>query len=238
MLALGRARRYRHVVRTAGIVLAIGLAWPAVAAADRDPPSTPDRIDDAPAGDCHAALDARGVTWTATTRPGIADAVLVSGPIAGVTFASMTDQPRPLVLDCSLVVSLAEAGRYLADLGIDHAEYSSAYQIRNVRGTNHRSKHSFGLALDVHTWSGPAIGTLSVARDFEQGLGDDVDCVGAPATEAGMALKVLECQLIRSGLFYLVLNPDYDADHYNHYHLEVRPWSARPHLRAGTPALH
>ncbi len=218
--------------------LALVAASAAAARADRDPPSVPDAVDDAPAGDCHAQLDARGVRWKATSRDGIADAVIVTGPIAGVTFTSTSDPRRALVLDCSLVVSLAVAGRYLTDLGIDQATYSSAYQVRHVRGTNRPSKHSFGLALDVHTWAGPAIGTLSVERDFEQGQGDDLDCIGAPATEAGLALKVLECQLIRSGLFYLVLNPDYDADHHNHFHLEARPWAKRPHLRATTPALH
>ena len=190
----------------------------------------------AAADDCFDALDARGVTWKHASRPGIAQGVQVDGPIGGVTYTS--DAHAPLVLDCSLVVSLAEAGRYLTELGIDHATYSSAYQVRNVRGTNHRSKHSFGLALDVHTFSGPDLGTLSVERDFEQGLGDDVDCIGAPLTEGGATLKILECQLVRSGLFYLVLNPDYDADHYNHYHLEARPWRDRPHLRATTAALH
>jgi hypothetical protein len=192
--------------------------------------------DDAPAGDCYDALDAHGVAWKHASRPGIAQGVLVTGPIGGVTYTS--DAQKDLVLDCSLVVSLAEAGRYLTAQGIDHATYSSAYQVRNVRGTNHRSKHSFGLALDVHTFSGPDLGTLSVERDFEQGLGDDVDCIGAPATEGGAVLKTLECQLVRSGLFYLVLNPDYDSDHYNHFHLEARAWKDRPHLRARTAALH
>ncbi len=188
------------------------------------------------AADCYDELDARGVTWKHASRPGIALGVEVSGAIGGVTYTS--DANAPLVLDCSLVVSLAEAGRYLTAQGIDHATYSSAYQVRNVRGTNHRSKHSFGLALDVHTFSGPELGTLSVERDFEQGLGDDTDCIGDPLTEGGAILKTLECQLVRSGLFYLVLNPDYDSDHYNHFHLEARPWKDRAELRASKDALH
>ncbi len=190
----------------------------------------------AAAADCYDELDARGVTWKHASRPGIAQGVEVTGPIGGVTYTS--DAHAPLVLDCSLVVSLAEAGRYFTAQGIDHATYSSAYQVRNVRGTNHRSKHSFGLALDVHTFSGPELGTLSVERDFEQGLGDDTDCIGDPLTEGGAILKTLECQLVRSGLFYLVLNPDYDSDHYNHFHLEARPWKDRAELRASKDALH
>jgi hypothetical protein len=188
------------------------------------------------AADCYDELDARGVTWKHASRPGIALGVEVTGAIGGVTYTS--DANHPLVLDCSLVVSLAEAGRYLTAQGIDHATYSSAYQVRNVRGTNHRSKHSFGLALDVHTFSGPELGMLSVERDFEQGLGDELDCIGDPLTEPGAILKTLECQLVRSGLFYLVLNPDYDSDHYNHFHLEARPWKDRGDLRSASDALH
>ncbi len=104
-------------------------------------------------------------------------------------------------------------------LGLTKAYFSSAYSRRNVRGTNHPSKHSYGLAIDIHTFSGPELGTLRVDRDFEQGLGDEVDCVGAPLTQGGAVLKILQCQLVRSGLFHLVLSPDYDDAHHDHFHL-------------------
>jgi len=109
---------------------------------------------------------------------------------------------------------------------------------RKVRGTDHWSKHSFGLAIDVHTFTGADLGTLRVDRDFEQGLGDEVDCVGAPLTQAGAVLEILKCQLVRSGLFQLVLSPDYDDAHHDHFHLQVKPWSERPQLRSSQPALH
>src|SRR5215510_3412085 len=144
-------------MRTAAIVLGAALA-PAVAHAQPSPADA----------DCYAALDAAGVSWKPAHRPGIALGVLVTGPIGGVTYASISDGHPALVLDCSLVLSLALAGPYLTALGIDHGEYSSAYQVRNVRGTHHPSKHSYGLALDVHVWSGPDVGPLSVERDFEQ----------------------------------------------------------------------
>jgi hypothetical protein len=135
-------------------------------------------------------------------------------------------------------VSLDEAGHYLRALGLDKAAFSSAYSRRKVRFTDHWSKHSFGLAIDVHTFTGPDLGTLRVDRDFEQGLGDDVDCVGKPLTQAGAVLEILKCQLVRSGLFQLVLSPDYDDAHHDHFHLQVKPWSERPQLRSAQPALH
>ncbi len=188
-----------------------------------------------PLGECTAELDARGVQWKKTSRPGIAKPVEITGSLGGI---ALTAVDQPLVIDCSLAVSLDEAGHYIKALGIDTATFSSAYSRRNVRGTNRPSKHSFGLAIDVHTFSGPDLGTIRVDRDYEQGLGDEVDCVGAPLTQGGAVLKVLQCQLVRSGLFYLVLSPDYDDAHHDHFHLEAKPWPERASLRASTQAIH
>jgi hypothetical protein len=181
-------------------------------------------------GDCFAELDARHLAWQHASRPGIVLGVELKGPVGGV---QLTSEDQPLVIDCSLAVSLDEAGRYLRALGIDKATFSSAYSRRNVRGTNHPSKHSFGLAIDVHTF-----GDLRVDRDYEQGLGDEVDCVGEPLTQGGAVLKILQCQLVRSGLFHLVLSPDYDDAHHDHFHLEAVPWREREALRSSMPAIH
>ncbi|HEY5921950.1 MAG TPA: extensin family protein [Kofleriaceae bacterium] len=183
---------------------------------------------------CYAELETRGVGFKKAKKPGIAQAVEISGALGGVEVAGQ----GALVIDCSLAVSLAEAGRYLRALGVEKATYSSAYSRRNVRGTNRPSKHSYGLAIDVSHFSGAELGTMKIASDYEQGLGDAVDCLGTPATQAGAVLKVLQCQLVRSGLFHLVLSPDYDDAHHDHFHLEVRPWRERAELRASLPAIH
>ena len=194
--------------------------------------AAPARGDDL--GECTAELDARRVGWKKAKRKGIANGVEISGTLGGVELRG----GDPLVIDCSLAVSLAEAGRYLRGLGVEKATFSSAYSRRNVRGTNRPSKHSFGLAIDVHTFTGADLGTLRVDKDYEQGLGDDVDCLGAPLTQGGAVLKVMQCQLVRSGLFHLVLSPDYDDAHHDHFHLEAKPWGDRPALRAATQAIH
>jgi hypothetical protein len=192
---------------------------------------------DAPLGSCTAELAARKISFKPAHRRGIAEAVEITGPLGGVTYTSWG---QPLVLDCSLAVSLDEAGHYLRGLGLTRATFSGAYSRRNVRGTNRPSKHSFGLAIDVHTFTSEddALGTLRVDRDYEQGLGDEIDCLGRPATRAGAVLKILQCQLVRSGLFYLVLSPDYDDAHHNHFHLEVKPWRDRTSVRAASVAIH
>jgi len=186
---------------------------------------------------CKAELAARKVSWKPARLPGIANPVEITGPLGGITYESYD---RPLIIDCSLAVSLDEAGRYMHALGFDKAFFSNAYSRRNVRGTNRPSKHSFGLAIDIHWFIGgdPDHTTLRIDRDYEQGLGDDVDCVGNPLTQGGATLKILQCQLVRSGLFFLVLSPDYDDAHHDHFHLEAKPWGERSELRSSMPAIH
>jgi hypothetical protein len=183
---------------------------------------------------CYDELDARGIGYKKVKRSGIAQAVEIQGALGGADLSG----PDALVIDCSLAVSLDEVGRYLRNLGIDKARFSSAYSRRKVRGTDRLSKHSYGLAIDVAGFSGPDLGAMRIDRDYEQGLGDALDCVGRPMTKAGAVLKILQCQMVRSGLFHLVLSPDYDDAHHDHFHLEVKPWRERDDLRASAPAIH
>ena len=184
---------------------------------------------------CLKTLDRLGVEYSRVKRRGIDIGVEVSGAIGGVTYEGY--RKKPLVLDCSLVVSLAVAGRYLGQHGITRATYSSSYQRRKVRGSDRWSRHSFGLALDVHVFTGDDLGTLRVRDDYEQGLGDEVDCVGQPLTQGGAILRALACQFERSELFRMVLTPDSDAAHYNHFHIEALPWSERPDIATSLKRL-
>lgn len=174
--------------------------------------------------ECLQQLDALGVAYERVSRNGIATGVRVTGELGGVRYEAYSG--KPLILDCSLVYSLAHAGRFLAAAGVERVTYSSAYSIRNIRGTSRPSSHSFGLAIDVHSFH-TADAVFVVRDDYEQGLGDNVDCVGDPLTRGGALLRTLACQLSRSELFRIVLTPDYDAGHYNHYHLEALPWDER-----------
>jgi hypothetical protein len=185
-------------------------------------------VGDRARADCLDALDAQKVPYRpAGPIPGVDDPVEVTGPLGGVTYVAL-GRARPLVLDCSLVYSLALAGRYLRDEGITTARFSDAIHRRYVRGTTRWSKHSHGLALDVHRFDGAT--PLSVDDDYQTGLGRGRDCVGQPGDDRARRLRVLWCRLARSELFRLVLDPDFDEDHRNHFHLQAEPWTARKDL--------
>jgi hypothetical protein len=181
-------------------------------------------------GDCLRELDRRGVAYRRVSRRGIDTAVEVRGRLGGVEYRSYSGDP--LVLDCSLVYSLARAGEILRGRGIERVNYSSAYERRNIRGTSRPSRHSFGLAIDIHTFALAGETYAAIRDDYEQGLGDASECVGEPLTEHGALLRAIECELVRSDLFRILLTPDFDPDHYNHFHLEALPWPERQAPRA------
>lgn len=200
------------------LALLVAAAPTARAEPDPEPASGPS---------CLAALDALGVSYKKAKRRGVDVGVEVRGRLGGVEYRAYGGA-GPLVIDCSLAFSLARAGELMRAHGIDRVSYSSAYQRRNIRGTSRPSRHSFGLAIDVHSFvlaGGEKV--AAVKLDYEQGLGDNDDCVGDPLTELGAVLRAVDCQVSRSGLFRIVLTPDYDGDHYNHFHLEVLPWRER-----------
>jgi hypothetical protein len=174
---------------------------------------------------CLEALERLGVDYRPVERPGIDIGVEVRGGLGGVEYRSAAG--NALVLDCSLVYSLARVGPLLRARGVERVSYSSAYQRRNIRGTSRPSRHSFGLALDIHSFVLVSGDSAAVKADYEQGLGDAADCVGEPLTRLGRLLRSVECEVIRSGQFRVLLTPDYDPDHYNHFHLEAVPWRER-----------
>ena len=85
---------------------------------------------------------------------------------------------------------------------------------------------------------GARLGTLADAQHCDRARGRGCDCLGAPGDEPAKRLRLIFCQLTYSELFHVVLSPDYNADHEDHFHIEAAPWGRRPALRSGRPAIH
>jgi len=182
--------------------------------------------------DCLARLDELAVAYRpAGPLQGVREPVEVLGPLGGVEYRAF-GRPRPLILDCSLVYSLALAGRYFVDEGLRVAIFSDSYHRRFVRGTDRWSKHSFGLALDVHVFEDPSHPDrkITVEKDYQRGLGRGKDCIGHPGDSRARSLRMIWCRMARSELFRMVLDPDFDADHRNHFHIQAPAWEERSDL--------
>jgi hypothetical protein len=184
-----------------------------------------------PDGECLLYLRAQNVPFLAAppTR-GIRTPVQIVGEVAGVRLTPRAG--RPALMDCELARALHEAGPILHAAGIDELAFSGAYDYRNRRRSALLSAHAYGLAIDVHTLSGPA-GRFDVTKDFEAGsgrwrglsarVGDLEGCVGRPRSAAARRLRQLACRLKHHSAFRVIITPDDDADHRDHLHLETFP---------------
>jgi hypothetical protein len=153
---------------------------------------------------------------------------------------------RPAQMDCQLAVALVEARPIFQDLGITDLDYSGAYDYRNRRRSSKLSAHANGLAIDVHVFhAGESAFVVAKAfekrpaawRALEVGKGGLQSCVGAPRTARGRTLRNLACRLRMDNAFRIIITPDDNWDHRDHFHLEAASnfseWLAAPAVAAG-----
>jgi hypothetical protein len=143
---------------------------------------------------------------------------------------------RPAEMDCQLALALVNARPVFTSLGISQLEYSAAYHYRNRRRSNQLSAHAYGLAIDVHTMRDEH-GDQSVVRKYERrrgrwqalamGPGWYRSCLGRPRTRTGRTLRQLACRLRLDEGIRLILTPDDDHDHRDHFHIEAWPDAAQ-----------
>jgi hypothetical protein len=139
---------------------------------------------------------------------------------------------RPAEMDCQLAVALVQARPIFRNLGISEMEYSGAYDYRNRRGTSKLSTHAAGLAIDVHVFH-DGDRKLPVARVFEKaparwraleaGKVGLRSCIGEPRTNGARTLRTLACRLRLDQAFRVIITPDDNWDHRDHFHIEARP---------------
>lgn len=142
----------------------------------------------------------------------------VQGPIAGVTYKA-TWRGR-FICDCRLALALSRAGPFFRGVGITTAYYSSAYR-RHTRGAKPPSRHALGLAIDLHRFRDEAGTLLRIKADYQRGLEDTCGPGSWPQ------LNRLGCRLARHKVFDVVLSPDSNADHWNHFHLAIWDFQRR-----------
>lgn len=145
---------------------------------------------------------------------GMIDGVTVSRGPTGIQYRP------PVRVSCAFALALPAVERVIqataAELvgePVEVARTMGSYGCRTIQSTRspgRLSEHAFGNAIDVGEWW--THGTKAVVlRDF-RGTGPE-----------GTLLRALAERLRASGALERLLDPDYDAAHRNHFHLEGHP---------------
>ena len=178
---------------------------------------------------CHAMLDALGLDWAvAGASRGIADPVRVQPIIHGVAFRYVSNStPTAMIMDCELAPRLAALADLVLPMGIDEVIHIGIYNYRCIGGGDPDvdgctpSMHAYARAIDLHAFglAGSDV-EYSTETDFVITTRSD-PCPIESFSEADRVLKEIACALWSERVFQIVLTPNYNAAHRNHYHVDL-----------------
>jgi len=175
---------------------------------------------------CEAELAKRKIAYTQVdTARGVIAPIRLDGPLSGVTFRSNlpSKQRKTAVIeiyDCRLVLALDDFAKILAKHDVTEVIHLSVYRpvgkkapLKNGVGR----RHGGALAIDAAVFKTSDGKVMNVQKDFHGAIGSRTCPPPATASE----LRKIACEASDARLFNVLLTPDYNWAHRNHFHLEV-----------------
>jgi hypothetical protein len=187
-----------------------------------------------PSSPCLASLDALGIHWTwGPESPGVTTPVTVKLPLAEMPFRELDGNLRETwFMDCELALALHRMVQVLAARGVVEVVDLGIYSYRCIGGGTPPdcplglSMHAKALAVDIAALVTRDMGVLSVEDDWVIDL-DGRTCFARARGPEDAFLHAVLCDIYAAGIFTIHLTPNYNADHRNHWHLDLTPNSAR-----------
>ncbi|MBX3204706.1 MAG: extensin family protein [Labilithrix sp.] len=175
---------------------------------------------------CEAELRRRRIAFTRVGEArGVVAPLRLAGPLSGVTFRSNLPASKSRtspydIYDCRLVLALDDFAQVLAKHDIVEVVHLSVYRpvSKKVRLSGAGRRHGGALAIDAAIFKTRDGRSLSVEKDFHPRRIGARPC---PAPESASELRKIACEASDARLFNVLLTPDYNWAHRNHFHLEV-----------------
>jgi hypothetical protein len=148
----------------------------------------------------------------------VEDPVWLEPLLNGVTLrpARIDRRPVPIYAACSLAHSLSEMASMLRDRDVTDVVYLGVFGCRLVAGTSTLSEHGHGRAFDLAALR-TEDGTIhTVVSHWEMNQ-------PSPVTPSGRLLRETVESLYEDDVFNIILTPDYNAAHRDHFHLDLTP---------------
>ncbi|MBL8679734.1 MAG: extensin family protein [Myxococcales bacterium] len=177
---------------------------------------------------CIRVLRRAGVSFEPSERAqrGVAQPIFITGPIGGVTYRASGRRTIRELMDCRLAVALVRWSRMLRALSVREVVHLSTYRppTESEAARNPvQTRHAGGMAIDAGVFVLDDGTNLSVLGDFHGRLGRPV--CGPDARVArhvgARLLRTIACDSARRGFFHVLLTPNFNVPHRNHFHLEV-----------------
>jgi hypothetical protein len=182
--------------------------------------------------DCHAWLALYQVEFTeGPDNEGVADPVTATVPINGMPYryVDSTSPRSTMFADCELILSLARAAPLLRERGIVEVADIGIYNYRCIGGgtppdcPNGISQHAYAKAIDLAEFTDTAGEVSSVNDDWVIDPSGTATCEAETEPGKDAFLHELICSLKDAAVWNIVLTPNYNSDHRNHFHVDLTP---------------
>ncbi len=177
--------------------------------------------------DCEAELTTRGIAFEREPSRGSREPVRVKSALHGVTFHSDAGAGSPHdIADCRLVLALDDFAAMLAKHDVVEVVHYSIYRAppKDWPADKIGIQHIGALAIDAASFIKSDGHKLVVLKDFHGAIGAKTcgkDAAPRPATPDALELRAILCDAVAEHLFNVVLTPNHNKPHRNHFHLEV-----------------
>lgn len=187
----------------------------------------PDVPSDLPS--CLADLAGRGVPFEPTIMGGdVADngeACVVEEPVSfrpgylgvDVIYYDGADG-SPVSGACTMAHALADTIEDVVDDGVTAVRHLGTYNCRTIAGTDTLSRHAYGDAIDIYGFDFADGDAWTLEGDWEHDT-------TSFATEAGAWLYDTSHGWYDQRLWNIILTPNYNSAHDNHFHVDMTPGS-------------
>ena len=180
---------------------------------------------------CHMDLAKRGVAFEPTIIPpdspsshpnltcSIEEPVYVLSPVFGVDLSYYDGQPTDRVLAaCDMAHALADTVEDVLPYGVDELFHIGTYNCRVIAGTDTLSRHSFADAIDIYGFGFEDGSVYTLIDDWEHDT-------SSPSGDGGAFLYDAAYRWFDDDIWSIILTPNYNAAHDNHFHVDLSPGS-------------
>jgi hypothetical protein len=184
--------------------------------------------------ECIAELDARKIPYVSEHdrgARGIDTPVRLTGKLHGVEFrTNLSDKQRATtpweLADCRLVLALDDFSEILERHDIVDVRHYSMHRLVPTSWPDGKptKQHMAGNAIDAARFITRDGSVLDVDKHFNGAIGAATcgdKAAPQPATKEALELRSILCEAVEKRLFNVVLTPNYNRPHKNHFHLEV-----------------
>ena len=180
---------------------------------------------------CLALLKKRKIPYALLGKTsGVELPLRLTGPLHGVDFhggepAALRSTSPSEILDCRLALALDDFAGILEDHHIVEAVHWSIYRAPPIGTEDAAADHTAGLAMDLGALFEDDGSRTGIAEEWRGEIGAKTCGNGAapvPSTKRAWRLRAVLCATAASHFFHVVLTPNFNAAHHDHFHLEIK----------------